>query len=605
MTHECWNCRMLWVDLSDESTKEVDLEKVVFEKFIGAKGLGTYLLCRYQKAGVDPLGPKNILFLLSGPLQGLPAPNVGRWSVVTKSPLTGLYLDSHCGGGMGREIKRAGYDAIGVTGKAKRPVTMVVEDRSVHFESASDIWGKGIHVSTEELRKRSKKGASVYTIGPAGERLRLFSVTSCDIAHQTGRGGVGAVMGSKNLKAVVASGSGSIKAHNLQAIREVNKAVTGSWQAKISGFKDIGTAFLIELANGLGQYPTRNWKDGFFEEHEKLDNYRAEKEFGLGAHQSCPHCIMRCTRAYRTPNPDGSGSTVESTVEYETWGMLGGNIGVSDPVTVMKLNYLCDDLGLDTISAGSAIGFAIEAFQLGMISQKEVGFPLAFGDYECAAKLIRMMASGEGIGEVLSKGVRQASKMIGKGSEKLAVHVKGLESAAWDPRGRKGMGLSYATADVGASHLRGWPATTDPPATSALDVVESMVRARNEKTLTDSLVVCHFTYHLPLVLQQKIALLNAASGFAYDEAAIQLFGRRIDTLSRMFNVREGVSRKDDVLPPKFWIPESQGPRVGMRAFVDEADFKACIDRYYQIRGWDNNGVPTKETIREVGLEGIL
>jgi len=605
MTHECWTGRLLSVNLSDESVKEEKLSTSVYEDFIGGKGLGAYLLYRGMKAGTDPLGPNSLLLFLTGPLQGLPAPNVGRWTLVTKSPLTGLYLDSHCGGALGREIKNAGFDAIRVAGRAKKPVVMTVSDGSVHFESASDIWGKGIHFSTERLRERSDKNASVYTIGPAGEKLRLFSMASCDLAHQTGRGGAGAVMGSKNLKAVVAQGSGSVKAHDVDAIREVSKAVAESWRQKESAFKDLGTAFLIELANSLGQYPTRNWREGFFEEHEKLDMYKAEKEYSLGAHQSCPHCIMRCTRSFGIPNPYSPTSRVESTVEYETWGMMGGNLGVSDPETVMKLNYMCDELGLDTISTGSVIGFAIEAFERGMLTENQVGFPLKFGDYDCAAKLIKMIADGEGIGETLSKGVRQAAKIIGKGSEALAVHVKGLECAAWDPRGRKGMGLSYATADVGASHLRGWPPTTDPPAASALNIIEPFVRARNEKMLTDSLVVCHFTYHLPLMLQQKIALLNGATGLSYDEAAIHLFARRVDTLTRLFNIREGISRNDDVLPAKFWVPQTQGPRVGMKAFVNEADFNLSIDKYYEIRGWDKNGRPTKETIKALGLDRII
>jgi aldehyde:ferredoxin oxidoreductase len=296
---------------------------------------------------------------------------------------------------------------------------------------------------------------------------------------------------------------------------------------------------------------------------------------------------------------------VESTVEYETWGMMGGNLGISDPEAVMKLNYLCDDFGLDTISTGSTIGFAIDAYEHGMLTEKQVGFPLKFGDYYCAAKLVKMIADGKGIGDVLSKGVRQAARAIGKGSESLAVHVKGLESAAWDARGRKCMGLSYATADVGASHLRGWPPTTDPPGTSALDMVEPLVEARNEKILTDSLVICHFTYHLPLPLQQKIALLNAATGLSYDEEAIHLFAQRTDTLTRMFNVREGISRKDDILPAKFWAPQTQGPRVGMKAFISESDFNLSLERYYEIRGWDAEGRPKDETIRLLGLEQVI
>ncbi|MGQ4872175.1 MAG: aldehyde ferredoxin oxidoreductase C-terminal domain-containing protein, partial [Candidatus Thorarchaeota archaeon] len=237
--------------------------------------------------------------------------------------------------------------------------------------------------------------------------------------------------------------------------------------------------------------------------------------------------------------------------------------------------------------------------------EEQLGFSLSFGDARGALRLLKMIALRDGFGDVLADGVKRAAEKIGNGAAELAVHVKGLECAAWDPRGRKGMGLSYATADVGASHLRGWPATTDPPDTSALDVVESMVRARDEKVLTDSLVVCHFTYHLPLKLEQKIRLLNGATGESYTEEDIFLFAKRVAVLTRSFNVREGVSRKDDVLPPKFWTPQSQGPREGRTAFVSREDFEASLDMFYRLRGWDQNGVPTKETIEEVGLGSLI
>jgi aldehyde:ferredoxin oxidoreductase len=606
MLPDCYSGRVLWIDLTSESTREENLDSSIYKSFIGGKGLGAYLLYRELEAGIDALSPDNVLLFLTGPLQGLPAPNVGRWTLVTKSPLTGLFLDSHSGGALGREIKKAGYDALGIKGRSKRPTYLTIDDGSIAFEKADDLWGMGVHAATRTLQEKNAKGSSVYVIGPAGENQVRFAVGCTELAHQTGRGGAGAVMGSKNLKAVVAHGTKKIAGVDVDTIREINRAVIKSWNMKVDyGFKSYGTAFLVEFASSMGLYPTRNSQNGYFDEYRRIDPAIMEKKWGLGTYQSCPHCVMKCTRTYKTESPDGSGAEVESTVEYETLGLLGGNIGVSDPQAILKMNYLCDDLGLDTISTGGCIGFAMEAYERGVLSEADIGFPLRFGDVDAAIQLIKMIASREGVGKTLSYGVRAASVEIGKGSVNFAVHVKGLEVPAWDPRGKKGLGLSYATAEVGASHLRGWPATSDPPSESALDVIDSMVTARDGKVLTDSLIVCHFTYHLPLPHEQKIALLNAATGFDYNELSISTFAHRIATLTRMFNVREGISRKDDILPERFWEPQKHGPREGMIAFVDKADFEASLDKFYEVRGWDRTGRPTGDTINSLGLESIF
>ena len=583
--------------------EELPLE--VYKAFIGGKGLGAYLLYRELQAGIDPLSPDNILFFMTGPLQGLPAPSVGRWTLVTKSPLTGLFLDTHCGGPLGREIKNAGYDAVAVTGTSDNPVTLLIEDETVKFEDAQSIWGKGTLKATKILHENGPKGAAVYVIGPAGENLVLTATGCCELAHQTGRGGAGAVLGSKNLKGVVARGTNKIEASDRNAIREVNKAVTKAWNEKIDyGFKNYGTPFLVEVSNEQGQFPTRNWQNGYFEGYESITPEEMEQWY-IGAHQSCPHCVMRCTHSYKTKNPRSPENEVESTVEYETLGLFGGNLGINDAQCIFQLNFLCDDLGLDTIGAGSAVGFAMEAFERGILSEEDIGFPLPFGDCEGALKLVGKIARKEGIGAILARGTRLAAREIGKGSEAFAVHVKGLDTPAWDPRGKKGLGLSYATGDVGASHLRGWPQTTEMPDSSALDVIESMVEQREIKILRDSLVLCHFTYHFPLTHDQNIVLLNGATGTGYDAESISQFAHRVETLTRLFNIREGISRKDDILPPRFWEAETHGPAEGMKAFVDQEDFEKSLDAYYENMGWGNDGVPTTATIKKLGLDSLV
>ncbi|TFG11528.1 hypothetical protein EU537_12075 [Candidatus Thorarchaeota archaeon] len=605
MVRECWKKKILRIDLSEKSTKVDKIPTDILDKFIGGKGIGTYFIYKELKEGINPLGPDNILYLLSGPLQGLPAPNVGRWSIVTKSPKTGLYLDSHIGGAVGREVKRSGYDVVAIKGRADKPVALVIEDDLIRFESAQHLWGLGVYEATPKLHEMSGSGSSVYAIGPAGERLLTNAVGCCEIAHQSGRGGIGAVLGSKNLKGVVANGTQKISAHDVDTIREINARLAKGWKERDVPFKRYGTTFLPEISNELGQYPTRNFRSGYFEEVDALNAEKIKEKYGLGNHHSCPHCVMRCTHAFETENPLNPAEKVESMVEYETLGLMGSNLGISDPRFVFKLNYICDDYGMDTISTGGIIGFAMELYEQGILTEDDIGFKLPFGNGDNALKLAKMIAEVEGIGEILSKGVETAAEEIGNGSENYAVHVKGLEVPAWDPRGRRGMGLSYATADIGASHLRGWPATTEAPNESAVDLVESMVDARNEKILTDSLEVCHFTYHLPMPLDDKIDALNAATGLKYDRASIMEFGRRIETLTRLFNVREGINRENDILPKRFWEPEISGPREGMASFVSREDFEKSLDRYYEIQGWNDNGVPTDESLRELGIAGLV
>ncbi|MHA2140732.1 MAG: aldehyde ferredoxin oxidoreductase family protein [Candidatus Thorarchaeota archaeon] len=599
-----WNGKILWIDLTNKESREENVDLSIYEKFIGGKGLGAYLLYRELEAAVDPLSPENVILFMTGPLQGLPAPNVGRWTLVTKSPLTGIYLDTHCGGALGREIKTSGYDVVGIRGKADKPTTVVIEDESISFENASDIWGKGVHESTMVLKDRNQKGAIVYVIGPAGERMSLIATGCCELAHQTGRGGAGAVMGSKNLKAVVAKGSKRIALADKDVFGAVRREAQELWDDKGPdyGFKKYGTASLIETANIRGQFPTRNWQSGYFEEHENLWPEKLT-EWYAGNDMSCPHCIMRCTHAYRT---DVNGKEVLSTPEYETWGMMAGDLGISDPLILFKLNYLADDLGLDTIGAGSVIAFAMEAFEKGMLTEDEIGFPLRFGDGQAAIHALRMIAMREGIGDVLALGTRKAAAQIGKGSEELAIHVKGLETAAWDPRGKKGLGLSYATADVGSHHLRGWPDTNDPPTESAIDMVESMIEQRYLKTLRDSLVVCHFTWRFPLGFDPLIRLLNAATGLKYDQESINLYGQRVETLTRMFNQREGIARADDILPKRFWEGQVSGPNKGLPSYISKEDFEASLDMYYDLMGWDKeDGLPTADTLKKLSLDDIV
>ncbi len=596
-----WNGQILWVDLSSGEHRTDSLDGETYRQFIGGKGLGAYLLYRHLGANIDPLSADNILILLSGPLQGLPGPSVGRWSVVTKSPLTGIFLDSHCGGATGRDIKKAGYDAICIKGACSEPSILVIDNNEVSIRPASKYWGKGVYATTNLLHEGYGDGFSVYAIGPAGENKVRYATACCEIAHQTGRGGIGAVLGSKKIKAIVVRGTNSVPAHDIDLIRSINRKYIADWKTLDIDFKKYGTRHLVEIANHVGQFPTRNWQNGYFDEFEELSHIKMEQEYGVGNHHSCPHCVMRCTHAFSIPDPNDGSRRVESMIEYETLGLLGGNLGISDPLAVLQLNYICDDLGLDTISAGAVIGFAMEAYERGMLSKSEIGFEIGFGDANAAAKMVSLISSRSDIGDTLAEGVRRAAEMLGKGTGELAVHVKGLEVPAWDPRGRLGQGLLYATGDIGASHLRGWPPTSDPPDRPAVDFVEKLLSSRFEKTLKDSMIICHFTNRVPITMEQMRALLNGATGADYTLSDLETAARRIETLIRLFNIREGISRRDDTLPPRLWEPQTHGPRKGMRSFVSKDDFEESLSRYYQLMGWDSMGIPKEDTLKQLGL----
>ena len=337
---DAWNGNILQIDLAKRTHWIEKLAPDIYTNFIGGKGLGTYLLYRDLKPGTDPLGPENRLIFLTGPLQGLPMVMIGRWTLVTKSPLTGLFLDTHCGGPLGREIKNSGHDAIVISGNSESPVTVLVEDEDVRFEDANHLWGKGTQEATRLLHDSSPKNAAVYVIGPAGENLVLTATGCCELAHQTGRGGAGAVLGSKNLKGLVVKGNRKVSAADPAALGRMRKLISRRWdEIANDSFKDYGTAVIIETANERGQFPTRNWQNTYFEDYEKLTPEYTEKWI-TGNQLSCPHCIINCTHSYRTEDPTNPGIEVESTPEYETWGLCGGNLGISDAQAVFKLNYL-------------------------------------------------------------------------------------------------------------------------------------------------------------------------------------------------------------------------------------------------------------------------
>ncbi len=583
-----WTGRLLRVDAGsgDVWTEEIPAE--VLRSLLGGKGLGAYLLHRLAPPGADPLGPDNPIIFAVGPLTAL-FPGCGRYAVVTKSPMTGYFLDSHASGNLGAEIKLAGFDAVAITGSAPVPSYLLVESGEGELVEAPWLAGADVYDAHDRVASR-EPGASVAVVGPAAERLVRFCVVHSERLHAAGRGGAGTVMASKGLKALAARGSEAPAAADPEALLSLWSAVESRYSGRWGPAND-GTTGAVEDAQELGMLPTRNFSTTSF---EFADRYSADEVRRYrAADLSCFACPRACVKLHRLP--DGT----VTAVRYEGMAMLGSNLGLEDPRDMIRLYERCNRLGMDVISAGSAMALAAEAAEMGLIEGEFSD--LRFGDAEGFLRLADAIARREGIGDLLAEGAARAAARLGV--PELAVHVKGLDVPAWDPRGRLGLGLSYATADVGASHLRGWPSSPEKPDRSALDVVESMVRSRDQKAVADSLVICSF---LDVGLGEYAEALEAAAGERYSEEDLLRVGWRVETLTRLFNLREGLDPgSEDVLPPKLWKPVPDGPSKGRRAFVSEEDFRACLRKFYLIRGWDERGRPTGETVRSLGIDRLL
>jgi aldehyde:ferredoxin oxidoreductase len=591
-----WTGKLLEIDLRAKTTKITTIKSRILENYIGGKGLGAYLLYKGLPPKVNPLGPENLLIFSTGPLSGL-VPTAGRFATVTKSPLTGLFLDSYCGGFLAAYTKQAGFDAVLVKGKSEKPLYLWVADETVEFRDAEDLWGLDTYRTVEEVQKRTDGKASVVAVGPAGENLVRFAVVTSEKRDYSGRGGSGAVMGSKNLKAIAVRGSKQIDASKPKEMRELSARLSKEAVKKAERFVKYGTTTAVTFSNEIGMLPTRNFQTTSFEgadnlSGEKMKKYRIKDG-------TCFGCPIRCIKINRVPS---SKNEEESTsIQYEGMAMLGPNCGIADLKAMMRAYLLANKLGLDVISGGDTVAFAMECFERGIIDEKNVGYALRFGDGEAQRRLLEDIAYRRGIGDLLAQGVKHVSEKLG--AQDFAVHVKGMDLPAWEPRGRLGLGVSYATAEIGASHLRGWPATREMPVREALDTVKSMIKSRDKKIIEDSSVVCTF---FPFSLRSLAQLITLATGKKMTASKLKKAAWRIDTTTRMFNLREGATKRDDILPPRLMKePVPSGPAKGHKAFTSKRDFKQCLDRYYELRGWNREGEPTLQTIERLGIERLL
>jgi aldehyde:ferredoxin oxidoreductase len=596
--------KLLEIDLSSGKTKSTMISDEMIKKYLGGRGLGARLLFDLLPAKTDPLSPENVLMFLTGPLTGSMVTGSSKFVVVTKSPLTQGWCDSYSSGRIAVELKKAGYDGMVIRGKSNHPCYLRIDNSGVEIREASLLWGRD-SFETERTLKQMEGNSSigVSSIGPAGERLVKFACINSDFYRQAGRGGVGAVMGSKRLKAIVVKGNKRMDLHNRKKLIELNREnYQRALRSQVAQARmKYGTPLTLNVTHAGGILPTKNFQFGTWEKAlEKIDSVGVYKS--VKSHKACISCFVHCSLVTEASEGKYKGVTLEGP-EYETLGMFGSNQLIDDLPAIMQANILCDKLGMDTISAGNVIGFVMECFEKELISPGQTGgLEIRFGDSEASLAAIERMAMREGFGDIMAEGVRATANYIGHGSERFAMHVKGMEFPAYEPRGAFGSGLSYAVSPRGACHRRAWPPAKEilggyPPYT--IEGKAAMIKELyDENCVLHSLLVCDMpAKFIPLSLDDYSQYLHAASGELVSKEDLLKIAERIETLIRMFNNREGFTRKDDTLPYRTLNePLPDGPAKGQR--IGEGNLNKMIDEYYALRGWDASGIPTEETLKK-------
>lgn len=592
------------INLTKQTYSVEHTKKDIVYQYIGAKGLGAKILMDQLPKKTLPLSPHNILLLTTGPLTGTPAQTSGRGTVVTKSPLTNLFLDSHFGGAFAAETKKAGWDYIQITGKAKQPIYLNIDNQQITFHDATSL--KDMECLQTHLWLQQKHGKKTKTavIGPAGERLVLFSAITIDGHRHAGRGGAGAVMGSKNLKAITIQGTQKIPLYDENGFKQKAREVLHNIQNNsfIPTRRQFGTPYLVKPISDWGFIPTKNFQEGKSPYSEALSAESMQEKIvdGSGA---CWNCVIACWNKSSIKHGPYTGTSLVGP-EYETFALMGTNLGIPTVQEVAYLNQRCNELGMDSISLGVVLSFAIESYQKEIITEKQLdNVELNWGKTKELAELITAIAMRKGrIPTLLGQGVAQAAEKIGHNSQKYAMHVKNLEIPGYDPRGSFGMGIAYATSDRGACHQRAWTSMKEmkDPQYNRFSFEKKAQLVKNiqdERSAFFSLVLCDFA---PITEQECTELWNHATGFNHTKKTYLLAGERIWNLIRLFNLREEMNPSDDWLPSRFFKETfSYGPAQNIK--LDEQEFTKCLQTYYDLRGWTPQGIPRKTTLKRLNL----
>jgi len=608
-----WTGTLLRVNLTIGEIKREAVNLDWAKEYIGGRGLADRYLYEEMDPAVDPLSPENTLIFATGPLTGTPAPCGARYMVVTKGALTNAITTSNSGGHWGPELKFAGYDMVILEGKAPKPTYLFIYDDHVELRDAADYWGKGVSETEDGLRAElGLPTLRVACIGPAGENLVKFACIMNDKHRAAGRSGVGTVMGSKNLKAIAVRGTGGVH------IAEPERFMKTVWEMRAGmqdnpgrkSFSEYGTAATMDMTQAFGGLPTRNFKEGQFEEYENLNGTGINKEHLIG-NKACFACTIACGRV--TMLDDGAGKflvnmhprnwkTAGEGPEYEAAWALGADTGVGDLDAVLKANWLCNDLGMDPISMGSTLASAMELYETGVVGDDAVEMPLKFGSGEALVRMTEATAYREGFGDELAEGAKRMGEKFQH--PEVFMGSKGQEFPAYDPRGFQGMGVAYATCNRGACHLRAWTpgiestGAADPHTTKGKS--EWVVHEQHRSTAHDATGLCLFVGATGGPLETFVPITAAATGVDYTLDDFVTIGERTWNLERLFNLKAGLTKADDTLPKRL-LKEAHksGPSAGVTVDLD-----AMLPVYYRERGWDEEGVPTPEKLAELGLASV-
>ncbi len=617
--------RWLYVDLSSGRIEARPPDPALVEGYLGGNGLGARLLWEQVGPAVDPLAPENLLIVAAGPLCGTPFPTASRMEVIAKSPLTGIYGDSNAGGFFGPELRFAGWDLILFSGRAEQPVALHIADEHVELRDARALWGLTTRQTEDALRReRGDDRVKTATIGPAGENLVRFAGIQVTSQRSAARCGLGAVMGSKNLKAIAVRGRSKVPLAEPDRARRLAR----EWRRRLRenpvypAVHAHGTPGIASLMDALGRFPTRNFQQGSFEAIERI-NADALEARAFVRHLACYGCPVACDKLYRLPDGPFAGTELHS-VEYETLNAFGSNVLNPNLDGILYANQLCDDLGLDTISTGRVLSFVMELWERGILTPADTGgLALEWGDMEVMLDLVGRIARREGLGDLLAEGVRRIAAQIGRGAEEYAMHVKGMEIPAQDGRAQRSMGLAHVTSTRGADHLKAFPTIdetgypeearrrygeqylpelADPLATRYKPML--VKDGEDYGAVVDSVGLCKSggTFVLAEFYWPDVAqALEAVMGIEMPVERLKETGERIYNLQRCYGVREGVTRADDVLPRRF----GQEPSPSGNARGQVIHLEPMLDEYYALRGWDpETGIPTGETLRRLGLADV-
>lgn len=588
--------KILEVDLTSGSIKTVETNPDDARNFLGGNGLGAKILWdRLKDPGVDPLGPDNIFMIMLGPLTGTSVPGGSRFVTVCKSPLTAPLNPPHPkasgisyatgGGAFAPELKMAGYDGIIVTGKSPKPVYLFIDDDKVELRDASHLWGKGTDQTDILMRQELGDDFRTVMVGPAGENAVPMACVVTESTRAAGRAGTGAVMGSKNLKAIAVRGSKVVPLADAKSVMELRRKMLDNvpnW-GRIARWRRWGTTSSLTSNNDLGLWATKNHREGSYEGHDLIAGPIVEETFWV-RHRSCVGCPMYCMKLGVVPSGPYKGTIAEGP-EYESGTMLGSNLLMKDLYGEMKVIAVADDLGLDNISAGNVIGFVMEAYEKGLVTKSDLGgVEATWGNVEATIELLNMMAYKKGFGEVMGRGTRAVADKVGGDSRKFAMEVKNHGFAAHGTQANPPRAIGYATANRGACHLVAF----DP-------------KGQNSQHVDNALVICRFVSGSAGGPNVYVPVLNAITGWNLTVEQYMEIGERIWNLEKMFNVRNGFRREDDYMPDRvFTEPLTYGPKKGAVLVKDQ--FTQSLEQYYKDRGWDvKTSVPTPDKLRSLGL----